>query len=234
MRRVTGKDKKPPVDQEDEPDLYRISQIYPLPAAGSSPQPSSRQPFSVTSSSTATSNSEYASGNRAAASSSLSSVSAAVAPLQVQGNAAASLFNAASLGRTLGALSNPYAAALAAQLQQQKNQQQQQQQQQSYAQLLSAAQAPFQSFAVNPSYQSSSVQQLLQQYDLACLTSLLQGAVAQPMAASAPPAAMSNGPTSATGETPIMYIPVYPSTFAGLSGGAPQDGNGSFNINDTL
>ena len=221
MRRVSGKDKKPPVDQEDEPDLYRISQIYPLPAERTSALAPSHQPFASASSSMQhlTDSSEFPSGIRALACSS-SQAAASVAPLQAQGNAAAASFlSAASIGRTLGALSNPYAAALAAQLQQSS---QQQQQQQRYHQFLRAAQVPFQSF-INPSvvngpYQNSTIQHLLQQYELACLSSLLQGAVGGPPPTASAPAGISNFPANATGETPIMYIPVYPSTFAGLGG----------------
>jgi len=229
MHRVTGKNKKPPVDQDDEPDLYRINEICPLPAAGSSSHASSKPIASATSSiQQRTSGSEYSGAIRALASSSSRQAAASVASLQVQGNsAAASLLGAASIGRTLGALSNPYAAALAAQLQQKS---QQQQQQHNYHCLLSAAaQVPYPSF-VNPSvvrgsYLNSSMQQLLQQYDLACLSSLLQGTVGGTPTAASLPVGMSNLPTNANGETPIMYIPVYASTLAGLGGVSQQENN---------
>lgn len=41
MRRITGKDEKPPLDQEDEPDLYRISELFPVPPIRDSSKPSS-------------------------------------------------------------------------------------------------------------------------------------------------------------------------------------------------
>mmetsp|Transcript_5597 Transcript_5597/g.8246 ORF Transcript_5597/g.8246 Transcript_5597/m.8246 type:complete len:379 (-) Transcript_5597:122-1258(-) len=208
MRRVTGRDEKPPIDQEDEPDLYRISQLYPVPPAPGSQGSTLSVPTVSTLASAAGSSASVAStvaSFPAYGGPAYSSLPAAV-PLHnirdnttFSGNAAtASFLNAA---RTLGMLSNPY-TSLAAQFQQ-ASEQLQRQQQESYRQLLASSSLP-------PSYAQ-------QQYELACFSSLLQGAVGRPPAAPRMPL------TNASGEAPIMYIPVYPSTLAGLSNPSQED-----------
>jgi hypothetical protein len=99
---------------------------------------------------------------------------------------------------------NPY-VALAAQQAQQANAQQQ-----SYLQFLSAAASlPVNSGIVQP-FASVTQQQVQHQFNLACL-SLLQGSMPGTVAPVARHPTVSVDPSA---ESPVMYIPVYPSTLA--------------------
>jgi len=109
---------------------------------------------------------------------------------------------------------------------QQSSQQQQPQQQPNYHSLLNSVGARH-SLVNDSPHQGAAIQQFLQQYDLARLSSLLQSAVGTPTSTLAPPS-VSNVPANASGEAPIMYIPVYPSTFAGMNVFPPQDDNGRY------
>jgi len=210
MRRITGKDEKPPIDQEDEPDLYRISQLFPVP------------PHAVPSSSTRLSDvrTSFTSATRSSdvIVNSISSVpsygdmhssqsSFSEAHTMTQPSTTHNATFAASDTAVAAPSFNPF-IALAAQAQQATTQQQ------NYLQFLTAATSmPFSTCMV-PSYaqQMSALSQ--QQYNLACLSSFLQGSV-RGTGASAAGQPVTSAADSLV-ESPVMYIPVYPSTLAAL------------------
>ena len=210
MHRISGRDEKPPIDPEDEPDLYRISEMYPVPPDSRSPNSSSHTPAAAVGGGNSVSSNNFNYSSFASPAYSLSSFPAAVAPLQnipetanFSGISTVAYLNAA---RMLGTLSNPY-PSYAAQSQQ-ESAQLEQQLQESYRQL-------FLQSSVLPPYASttsSNQQRLREQRQLVCF----QGVEGRGRAASA---AHSRVVTNASGETPIMYIPVYPSTLAGLGAG---------------
>jgi hypothetical protein len=246
MRRVTGKDKKPPIDQDDEPDLYEITRLNPLPEdEGATPAPID-VPVPTT-----------------APSSTQSEAQALVAPAQTQAQASPQAAPSWQTSMASQAMANPYAAALAAQMQQQS------QRQAAAVGSHSMAPAPSQAWPytqypgmsqfnslVNPQSMAPSVksdpsptppveqyssalprmsmQQLFQQMDASRMQQLLQSAMmnqqSQSHTATHTPTQQSSsshgdmgmlthghGPKNARGESPIMYIPVYPSTLASLS-----------------
>jgi len=212
MHRISGRDEKPPIDPEDEPDLYRISQMYAVPPDPRSPNSSSHSPATAIAAvgggnSVSSNNFDYSSF--ASPAYSLSSFPAALAPLQnipetasFSGISAASYLNAAGM---LGTLSNPH-PSYAAQYQQDIARQEQLLQER-YRQLLLQS-------GVLPSYAlttSSNQQRLREQRQLICLQDV--------GGERAPSAAHSRVVTNASGETPIMYIPIYPSTLAELRAG---------------
>jgi hypothetical protein len=208
MRRITGKDEKPPLDQDDEPDLYRISELYPVPP----PQDSSKLNPLAGASPQVTS---VGSGSRGLSVSQYHDCSTAA----VQ-EAPASLLNLAEIAdrrivapvdrMATAATYDPF-AAVAAQVQQSIAQQQ------SLNQLRSGLSSlPFMSVSV-PLYAQASTSlphQFQRQCDLALLSYILQGV------AGGSAVEQSRAPaTNAAGEAPIMYIPVYPSTLARLGNG---------------
>lgn len=246
MRRVTGKDKKPPVDQDDEPDLYEVSRLNPLPEADGSITPAPATSTQVAA--------------PAQASSSTAPPVTKTAPVKVQvPHAAAASTSSPVQNQTQwqcaiqnAALANSYAAAIAAQMQQRQPTATQPQSRLAtsawpYSEYQGLSQ--FNSFMgtqnMSPPSEPSpppsqytaasqrlSMQQLFQHLDASRLQQMLQGAMLNQSSQCHPAASAKSstnsadlsmlthghGPKNARGESPIMYIPVYPSTLASLTG----------------
>jgi hypothetical protein len=217
MRRITGKDEKPPLDQEDEPDLYQISELFPVPPRQDSSKPSSL----------------CATGCFTTDMGSLES-----SQLQFQNHslpstrvASASLLNLAEIAdRRSGELlemnvstatHNPFAAIAARGGQVQQMCCPPQGLGQFGSGLTSVPPvAPF-SFTL-PSYGQGvglAPKQVQQQCDLDFFSCMLQ-CMARGSASGSD--CFRANTTDATSEAPIMYIPVYPSTLARLGNGTTR------------
>lgn len=208
MRRITCKDDKPPIDQEDEPDLYRISKLFPVPP-----------PTTGTTQSTSTTDlkNTFAFPSEDAEVMSGQSLDPSLNDLLHSSQSRCtesgatdypSIHHASTNVAMATAPFNPYVALAAQQAQQASVQQQ------SYLQLLSAAASmPFNSGIVQQPFSPVTQQQVQHQFNLACL-SFLQGSMTGAVAS------VSRHPTvpmEPSTESPVMYIPVYPSTLAALS-----------------
>jgi hypothetical protein len=206
MRRITGKDEKPPIDQEDEPDLYRISQLFPVPPPTVSS--STKLPEVITPGTSACGRSDIKSNSHDIPSydnmfPSQSSCSEERTPtLPNKSHTALDVAVSASAFNLYVALAGQARQVSA--------------QQQSYMQLLSAAASLNFHSGIMPSYAQQmnalSQQQFQHQYNLACLSSFLRGSVRGTAAtATGQPAVTA---ADAEVESPVMFIPVYPSTLA--------------------
>jgi hypothetical protein len=213
MRRITGKDEKPPLDQEDEPDLYRISELFPVPPLQDSSKPSS---LCATGSST-TDKGSLESSQFQFQDHSVPSVRAAHASLLNLAEIADRRSGAQLEMNVSGASYNPFTAIAA----QGGHVQQMCCPPQGLGQFgsgLSSAPlvAPF-SFTL-PSYGHGvglAPQHVQQPCDLKFFSYMLQ-CMARGSASG------SDLRASATSEAPIMYIPVFPSTLARLGNGTTR------------
>lgn len=208
MRRITCKDEKPPIDQEDEPDLYRISKLFPVPplAPGSTPSTSATDLKNTL----AYSPEDSEGINVHSVDPSLNDLQQSSLSRCTEAGATEypSIHHATTNVAMTAAPFNPYVALAAQQAQQASVQQQ------SYLQLLSAAASmPFNSGIVQQPFSSVTQQQVQHQFNLACL-SLLQGSMSGTVA---PISRHPTVPMDPSTESPVMYIPVYPSTLAALS-----------------
>jgi hypothetical protein len=244
MRRVTGKDKKPPIDQDDEPDLYEMSRLNPLPESDEDAGPA-----------------HVASAQAAAPEPKKAPVVQPRPPVMSNSPPArAQEPGAWPSAIANSALSNSYAAALAAQITQrqpsnhhanharsatpgwpyQRNQGMNQFNSFVNPQALSghndaSPPPPATSHYAGTSAQAQrmNMQQILNHLDASRLSSMLHGAMMnQPPPSGHSPGAPNStgnsgdlamlthghGPKNSRGESPIMYIPVYPSTLAQLTG----------------
>jgi len=206
MRRITCKDEKPPIDQEDEPDLYRISQLFPVPPPTTGMTPSTSTTDLKITSVLSPEDSEVKNVN-AVDPSFNDFLQSSKSRCSESGPTDYPPIHHTSTNVAMAtAPFNPYVALAAQQAQQVSAQQQ------SYLQFLSAAASlPVNSGIVQP-FAPVTQQQVQHQFNLACL-SFLQGSMPGTVAPVARQPTVSVDPSA---ESPVMYIPVYPSTLAAL------------------
>lgn len=228
MRRITGKDEKPPLDQDDEPDLYQISELFPVPPLQDSRKPSARAAASpeVPPVGLCTSPSIGTLGRSTHRLQGYQTSSVREAPV--------SLLNLAEIvDRHAGAPLDRRASAATRNHSFDVQGQQSCAPQQGLSQLSSALTSmPIASFSLPPYAQAvtSVPQQFQQQCDVGLLSYMMQciargsGATLEQPRASA---------SKFSGEAPIMYIPVYPSTLASLGTGTASSSD-SRGTNATL